>query len=716
MGLAIDRIDLESEAQWLRRCLAARLVPATQLLCTLRFFESSIQTPISRLEPYLRAFIPSLARATTECDPSEFFPEDLEILSNIVELISTQSSDVVSVQDRTAIASFSDRLSMWLNEVVGSANESKPAQPSDDVTCLLVEQYPELGLPPRGRILEMKVESFRLSSRQKDDVATVKNPLYKPDDSFLVQARRSVSAARRHLKTAQGLSEKARFRIDYSLGASAGRFTGESLGVALAVSAIGVLSREEGLRNRLEISPQTAISGALNEDGTVTQIDGEGLRQKIRRAFFSHIKHLAIPKEHLDDAKMVLNQLEPQYPNRHLELIGVGNLEEVLANATLVRTVRIPTLRYRAGWIWQRRRSPLVQGATLLVLLSIFYLVVKPKVDPNPQYVVANVAASSMDVYNRDSVRLWSDTFPCPLNEYPLTRAAVADLDGDGRNEVAYIPPSNQDCPPRDSLYCKNFDGTLRFKKACAISNQYLGDTAGVQYDLEWVHSAAIGKKRIIVTEVAACSPIRSHIRLWDDQGKPLGWYINQGGSHLDMVEDFNGDGVPELYFLNFNNRVRRASLLVLSPDSVSGVSPPYLGTGIPGVDTVQRGNQLAYITFPVSDVCGQDGRFLFNQPGSYLAQSLEGNGVRRKNPGTLEVFIGECGPPYELIYELDAHFRVVSCKPTDPFVKRRDDFVKAGKLPAIPWDVYLDSMLCGVCYWTASGWVTEGSLRSSKK
>jgi hypothetical protein len=716
MGLAIDRIDLESEAQWLRRCLAARLMPVTQVLCILRFFERIIQAPVSRLEPYLRAFIPNLARITKICDPSEFFPEDLEILSSIVELLSTQSSDVVSVQDRTAIASFFERLSSWINEVVGPAHESKHAPRSDTVTCLFVEHYPEIGLNPRGRIVRLTVLGSAAPSDARSGIVTVHNPVEKPDDSFLNQARQSVSVARDYLGRRNAMSPKRQHRIDFTLDSTGARLTGDSLGLALAVGAAATISRVEALRERLAVSPDVAFSGALSSMGQIEPIDRQGLELKVHRAFFSSLQYLVVPRKQLSEAGTYLRTLETKYPNRKLELVGEDHFAGVVEDTRLVARSRLGLASYAARQVKRRGRSPWVEVPVLAVLATILIWLLLPILDRQP--VGVRIIGSGFEVVNSHAHVLWKKSYPCEaLHDYGQS-SAVLDLDNDGHNEVLFGPDPAQASPISGLFYIYNYRGDSLRACDCIARGEYWGDTTKIGepalYYGPKVDIVRIDHKLRIITSIENIYPARGHIKMWDSAGNQLGWYVNSGAASYQFLSDIDGDGIDELICTGFQNRMLGQTVFVLPAGGFHGVSPPYLKESY-GYDLswVKHGNQLRYLFFPPTDIGKLDLPSDY-QPGGELRRT-SGNEFDFNVTESREIH-GETVSVVPVDYLLSQEFRVTRVLLSDVFIKRYRELLASHSIPSIPLEDYPDSLCDRVRYWKDSGWVTGGSVRAPKR
>lgn len=691
-------IKIEQAAAKLRRHLRLAQRPDLKLICGLRFFDLFRDQQAISSESYLREFLPTLAEMAGKCNPREFFPEDAESLARLIELVGTQGDEIPFADDLTLLRKLDSACA------AGSINEPTTV-PKDAVRvpCLFVEYYPDLDLPPRGRILDLFVTASPISAKAEADDIVVRNPVAEPDDRFLAQARYSVAAARKYLTGRYGLSPKKQYRFDFAVDSTGARFTGDSLGAAFAIGAIAAVTRIEVFRERLSVAPDAAFSGAMTSEGRLNQIDAEALRLKIYRAFHSDLKLLVIPREHITDAWAYLSELENRFPGRKLELVGVDSLDAIASDPRLVPPQRSSTPAYFARRAWRAKRSAWVEYPAALVLAAILFYIIAPArwmpwFDDNPYYV--RKMRTGLAVLNKDSIEIWSKQFPVVLND-TTTEWAIADINLDGRNEVAFIPKTNEPSEENADLFVYDNDGGLKFRRECAIFEEYPDDSSReLLYNVNSIDIRTISGRPIIKTCVYKSLHARAHIKFWDSTGTMLGWYINSG--HAGMVGD-NCIVVDSsrLAILGYNNRLGATCLFIVAPDSVQGVSPPY--SGIDGLELVKRGTQVSYIVFPRTDVSMAAG-------GSYN----NGRGIIIEPFGRIKVHIDETDDlKSDVYYYLNRDYRVVNVDLGDGFNTARSNLIMSDKVHNTlePLE-YGRQMRDAVMYWTDSGWVTEGQLR----
>ncbi|MCK4462597.1 MAG: hypothetical protein KAW46_12390, partial [candidate division Zixibacteria bacterium] len=194
------------------------------------------------------------------------------------------------------------------------------------------------------------------------------------------------------------------------------------------------------------------------------------------------------------------------------------------------------------------------------------------------------------------------------------------------------------------------------------------------------------------------------HFKFWNVAGDSLGWYINAGYGGAE-ARCFSSESKAGLLFLGFNNRMSQACLFVLSADSSHGVSPPYTDESY-NLENLKRGNQLHYLLFPRTDV-NQAIYDDYNDPDGLIVES--------ENVIRADICEGgRVSPLSKVSYYLNEDFRVYRVNFDDRFLTLRDSLVDAGLLPGVNMSTYAADLRDSVTYWTDSGWVTEGDLRTS--
>lgn len=691
--------ELESGAQHLRACLAVTHGAHT-LLCGLQFFgwlaeRTADGSHATFVEACLREFIPAIAVAAADTANDELLPDEARKLRELVTLTRT-NADVVSQSDCAALESLSA-------DCESAQALRAPATDDDQVMLagLLVEYRPDLRLPPRGRLLWIRVEASERRHGKTEDQAVISG---NRDNEFEQQAGLAVRLAREFLVKQYQLPAGKRYRVDFEILNSSAPMTGPSLGLALAVGAAVAISKCEIFRESLQVPHDVAFSGALTSDGRLAGIDRDGLRLKLQRAVHAGLRHVIVPVGQIAQAWEDLREFTSEKPDANLNLVAAADVATVLADRNLVFPQKRTISNYRALRIRRRLQQPQVGIPVLFATLAILALVAWPSirswVDRNP--VSLRESKRGFTVYNQYGRALWSKEFICDSISPPMPPPHVdrnwkiIDLDGDARNEIIYYPIFASQSPEANWLYCYSHDGSMRFRRYCPVLGEFPGDTAGVLYDFELLSVPIVAGRPIIITEVAISPPSRSHIRLWGANGDSLGWYINAGGSRFWLAEDLNGDGREELLFLCYYHRLNGTSLLVLDPDSAYGCSPPY-DRFKPDGRPIERGRQYAYIFLPTTELGRVDVRVGYSQPHE----------LRRLGNGEIAVYNGESNqdPSACVTYVFSRDLKLNRIYFTDQYITRHRQLVDSARVTQSDLSLAAEMLMDSVLSLTPEGW-----------
>ncbi len=548
------------------------------------------------------------------------------------------------------------------------------------------------GLPPSG------------------DMVAFDNQVKTPDDPFIGVAYDSLKAARTGLRSA-GFAKRAQgsYRAYLSIDGSNRTFTGDSIGLAVSLVAFTQLLKPEVMRQERFIASDIAVTGSITADGRITPVNNDTIAAKIERAFFSHVRYAVLPEANLATARDTVKRLNKQYPRRRLRLVSAAHLDDVLNDRNIIRSEKVCLGAFITKKAARYSRATKVQVPLLLLLLYALICIIYPKAwvgfDWNPQYV--RLTERGFEALNKDSVPVWDVEFECEA----ITSASlwdVGDLDKDSANEVAFLPMavSSELCESNAELFVYNYRGKLLYQRDCDIPGEYAtGDVmaCGVKH----ITRIELRDGPILLTEVYRENPARLYLKFWSAYGDLLGWYINPGFAGAEGG-CLSTDGDSTLYFLGYNNRMKCTCFFTIKPCGSFGVGPPYKDRGY-DLEGLTHGNQPHYVLFPRTDL-NVEVHEKYNYPKEIVRQH---DGSFRLD--VLEVRSKEKCDWAGVAYYLDTNLRAVSASCDDRFRPLRDSLVDAGKLPQIIWSDYQENLLNAVIYWTDSGWVTEGDLRTAE-
>lgn len=282
--------------------------------------------------------------------------------------------------------------------------------------------------------------------------------------------------------------------------------------------------------------------------------------------------------------------LEPQVP-QGTEQKALVKVNSALARlygedrVAIYRPPLTPVQRFRAF----ARRHPVAMGggsfavvAAVAAILSLLFTS-SPR-DKNPSYVRLNPTQNTFEVYNRNDERLWQ----LPMQEASFFSAnelgghicysRVADLNGDGKNEVITVIPFH------GSGHEQN--GFLRIyaPDEKLLREVELGEPVhflGVEYAAYFrAHSLLVddlagnGTKEILAVAVNMHSPCV--VSRFDAQGNLVGEYWHFGYVGAIYAMDLDNDGKKEIVCCGMNDANgnvtgRYGVIVVLDPSKIVG-------------------------------------------------------------------------------------------------------------------------------------------------
>ena len=568
----------------------------------------------------------------------------------------------------------------------------------------------ERGVVVRGRMCVIRGSAERRSRLAERDEVTFEHQLITGDDPMVGGLYESLAALRTLMSkpTYGGLPDR-HLHTHFSIPGNGHACTGNSAGLAAGLITFTQLLKPETLRDERFISGDAAFTGSVAAGGTVVAVNNDTLEHKIRRGFFSPVRHLVLPSGNLEAARKYLVPLERQFPRRRLNIIPVATLRDAIDDRNIIRSERVCMGDFIARKAVRFGRMTKLQVPLLLAAIYVLVCILFPKAwvgfDWNPSHVI--VTEGGFSVMNSDSVALWSQELDCPMIDSE-SRWDIGNLDDDSENEVVFVPkvPANEHCDCNALLHIYDDNGDLiNDPQPTYILHQYPGDDSpNHPYAIGQILLRGSGSEAVIRTSLNESTPSRCHLTWFDSRGSRIGWYVCAGSTDVKDVTYAAVDDSTDA-FLAYNNRMGCASLLLLPSRNAHGVSPPYTNEGW-DLSWVTPGNQYACILFPKSDVCTA---YSYQYNGA-LNLTLTADG--KIKVATLETLATEQKSSAFYICDPDSSFRIVTAFPDDLLIQQANALAKVGILPLIDLDSLCENLRNAVMYWTDSGWVTEGRLR----
>ncbi len=652
-----------------------------------------------------------LSEMTSETSRSEEQPTTSGSLSELRQLHQLQGRLDTSCPKSAAL--LEKIISEWETEI-----ESHTA---GEAWCLCVQDGPSIPIPI-GSLARLSVQ-LSFAGRRTDEKGAVHpdkiafaSQLRSSDDPAVGGVRRSLQAVRKlltDLEYAKGNREQV-WSIDIQLRDQQAALTGESLSLAASVAVYTALLQHEVTRTERLVSSEVAFIGSISEAGKLEAVNEATLEQKLRRAFFSHLKYVVLPSAHRNQAELIVAKLTQNYPLRKLRLVFAETLTEVVENHNVIRPEKLCPGVYVSRLAGKYATSAYVLAPFLLIVSYLLLSVVYPRAaiwfDESPAKVKINAEKDELIVMNAKGDELWRISYPTRLDSLDEDQLECVNLDSDQTNEVAVVFEEGLelDQPAVSRIVVYDDDGTELWHGKCVSVGEYPPDSTDelcYHTSLKIIKNSLWGTR--ILTWASTDLPARSHVRLWSPTGDLLGWYVSQGISHPKMVLDVSRDGKTELIFAGYNNRIGTGIVYALPDSGFFGVSPPYIDKTV-NLTNVRQGNQKYYLSFHPSVLTTESSSSSYNGVNAMYEVS---------KGGLIKIHVSEpqpeTGQGSGLIYFVGWHLRLDHVASDDMFNRRFRETLPDRSMIDSALEVLHELHADSTRYWTDSGWVSEGAIRS---
>lgn len=540
----------------------------------------------------------------------------------LAELFGVEIEDKKLDSLESAIDTVSDdRISSVLDDVRKELDEYRTQGSDSSVLALFVEKSDGADTG-RGRLRTLRATVEALSKNAGEDTLVFDNVPKAPDDPFVGAAYKAVNAVRRfRSKSRNGLDRRTKYNLRLSIDDSDHTFTGDSIGLAAALITDVHLRSEQVKTRKSLVACDVAVTGGIDEQGNVTAVNEESLSAKIQRAFFSPVRNIAVPEANFDTARSITAKLNETYPNRGLHIAPVVTLADATENRNIIRDERVCPLDLAKNAAKIYGRMVRVQVPVLLILTYLLLCLIYPKARIGFDWRIAEVELHNNELIalNKDNHEIWASEiaetddgseFSLPQDNSEFAYA-IANLDNDNRDEVFVAMGVSGNKTVRNGLFRYYDDkGDLKWEQAAYVPTSYPGDKAYPELEVTAEHGYSRPRLCVIrhedrdiglVTLCSASYPARMQIMFWGTDSIPLsGPYLHRGHiGHVDpFVADIDANGDLDLVICGTNNGLKRAFLMVVPLDSLSGVSPPYDHEYF-RASAMDYGSHSVYLAFP---------------------------------------------------------------------------------------------------------------------
>lgn len=347
----------------------------------------------------------------------------------------------------------------------------------------------------------------------------------------------------------------------------------------------------------------------------------------------------------------------------------------------------------------------------VVVLLALILMIPRLTKNSNPSYTRAS--EGYLIVYNSDNVELWKKYIgrgfnPSILNHGYLSThkyVEIIDVDNDKTNEIVAVFGFFNVPSSMNEVYCFNSDGSERwvyqFERTITFGEETFSDFGLINmiagdFDKD-------GDKEIIVNARHQTYYPAVLLKIDARSGKLISEYWHSGHITTIMANDFNNDGIEEIFFWGENNGLNLAPLGVLDPRNLSGHAPStesYLPKDIP------KGKELYYIVFPRPDLAKFSER-----KRNYVNQVLF-----QKN-GLIQVCVVEeiSEKPYGVYFFLDSNMNCVKVG-DDVTTALHQKLEKEGKLTKKLDEQYYEDLRKQILYWDGEKFVNYTAMNRNYK
>ena len=689
----------------------------------------------------------------------------LSILPDLIGDFVKEESNVAGRAFVATLAAVHRRLA-WFNIILGEKDEAKrnlelsgAADPegeaealrralargeresrADSVNLLFVMRPPGAG----GALSLGRVESvsanLRIAGewsffRKYDPELSIDGRILEQKDPFALQLADAVRFAERHFIDVLGKKTLARLPRHYSFFLPSGgadlseapAMTGGSAGLGFALLALALIDCLKTRPSSIRIRAAAAFTGSIGESGEILSVDDAGIEAKVRAAFFSPCRYLALPKGNRPRAEEMLRELEREHPARRLELVSHNSVVDLLSDERFVEH-RTVSLAARLGASAFRKRKHLVTAAACAGTILVLALLLPPRYAR--EIARCEFRDNRLAFFNRFGVEFQSYTIPYHVNVRQNGVAPLADstatlgrkmpclpytivhediLPGGGR-ELLFIGVESDPAltDPAGRIHVHLFSSHADSKLHVAIWDALwmLEDdkpSGYVQFELNACRLFDFdkdgSKELLLISRNHLWSPAAAIVISLEDGAYQT--FRHNGHFYDYAIMDFNGDGADEIILAGVHNEpLRNSVVVVLDPRRIEGATPIGLNPRfIPPCNDAA----MTYIKLPESIICS-----LLPEGECQQPQGVSVNKISAK-----EIWIGsqEGGNGRALMFYFDSSLSCVEVRCTDTYKAAYEGFRPQHNLKRL--EEYLEDLRDEVEYWNGEGWRRRPAIRN---
>lgn len=269
----------------------------------------------------------------------------------------------------------------------------------DAVSVVLLEEQEDTQVA--GAVLRMEI-----ASRRRGGGMHINNVLGADADLTRTQLIRAGAVAAAFAQAQLGYRFEGR-ELYFQIIDLHTAFSGGSLGLAATVGLACHLSEQVNGRVRWALPADTACVASLDAAGSLESVPWETIRRKIRLAFFSPLRRIVIPVEHVEAATRHVQELQRDYPSRSFEVYSALSFEDCFRPGHVVETTARNPYDRAQSFARRHARSSVLLFAALFLLAAAVLFYQTLFVFPDLEETMGITVAASAIVHNPHDSLEW---------------------------------------------------------------------------------------------------------------------------------------------------------------------------------------------------------------------------------------------------------------------------------------------------------------------
>lgn len=616
-----------------------------------------------------------------------------------------------------------EQFSEFLEEIAERINKSSPNIPGKIFIPVIEHCRGIKETELSGRIVSVYLDYLKHSGQPHDqlDIAYphhVEGAQLGSDHSVNPVLTAVKSALKQQFPQAEDHTFQSLIRFDPIHAGYEGRSAELATGVLLYASLLNLYDA----RSHLTVKSGVSITGLLNPDGDVQEVDPDSLELKVEAVFFSNQHTIAVPDSQQQTARTVADKLSERFPNKSIAVFGIRSLEDLVNDRRLTNFHRDNPVSFYARKTWENKFSVTSLATIFLLSIIIFRLIYGP-IDQEPysasfsgQYMyIENSAGQILDQIEvgERTVRMEDD------GGGSMKQYAFFDVNDNNIPDVFWIENAHEGTGDIDIIYarCGQTDSTLWNKEL--IYDLSFPNTPDVQSSLftaEQIYIKDLGfdfPVAIVRTRHRTYFP--SQIMLLNAQNGEIINTYHHSGKISDMVlHDFTEDGKEEIFIAGVNNSFDQAFIAKLDPHKMQGQGPH---TSRYYTSDFNRAEEIKYIRIPQSEI----GKAL-----RYINRYNEVNRVHlREDQEILHVRVDEYALSSDdlldaeegrLHYYFDYDLKILGISRANSYDLAARQLYDEGYIDKIPDHQYFEDFSDSLLYLVDEEWIQYGELSNAQK